>query len=280
MDIGWTGVQERRLGELEAPADELDRRFSSLQDRERSFQSLDKKLVKQHRRRLTEFREIHLRPGLCRLETRLVEVLGKKGFVQVATPIIMSKGHLSKMTITKGHPLFDQIYWLDHNKCLRPMLAPHLYFMLKDFLRIWDKPIRIFEIGPCFRKESQGARHSNEFTMLNLVEMGLPAEERNDRIAELAAVVVDTAEVGEYRLKAERSAVYGDTIDIVANEGDVELGSAAMGPHPLDRAWKITDNWVGIGFGIERLLMVAKKSHNLHKMGRSLSCLDGHRLNI
>ncbi|HEA67919.1 MAG TPA: pyrrolysine--tRNA(Pyl) ligase large subunit [Desulfobacterales bacterium] len=280
MDIGWTGVQERRLKELEAPADELDRRFSSLQDREWSFQSLDKKLVKQHRRRLTEFRETHLRPGLCRLETRLVEVLGKKGFVQVATPIIMSKGHLSKMTIKKGHPLFDQIYWLDHNKCLRPMLAPHLYFVLKDFLRIWDKPIRIFEIGPCFRKESQGARHSNEFTMLNLVEMGLPAEERNERIAELAAVVADTAEVGEYRLKAERSAVYGNTIDIVANEGDVELGSAAMGPHPLDRAWKITDNWVGIGFGIERLLMVAKKSHNLHKMGRSLSYLDGHRLNI
>ena len=280
MDIGWTGVQERRLKELEASSDELGRRFNSLEDRKQSFQSLDKKLVKQHRRLLTEFREIKLRPGLCRLETRLVEVLGKKGFVQVATPIIMSKGHLSKMTIKEGHPLFNQIYWLDHNKCLRPMLAPHLYFVLRDFLRIWDKPVRIFEIGPCFRKESQGVQHSSEFTMLNLVEMGLPAEERNERIAELAAVVADAAEISDYRLKAEKSAVYGDTIDVVANEGNVELGSAAMGPHPLDRAWKITDNWVGIGFGIERLLMVAQKSHNLHKMGRSLAYLDGHRLNI
>lgn len=280
MDIGWTGVQERRLKELEAPADELGRRFDSLEDRERSFQSLDEKLVKQHRRRLTEFREIHLRPGLCRLETRLVEVLIKKGFVQVATPIIMSKGHLSKMTITESHPLFKQIYWIDHNKCLRPMLAPHLYFVLRDFLRIWDKPVRVFEIGPCFRKESQGAQHSSEFTMLNLVEMGLPAEKRNARIAELADLIVEEAKISNYRLKAEKSEVYGDTIDIVADEGDVELGSAAMGPHPLDRAWKITDNWVGIGFGIERLLMVAQKSHNLHKMGRSLSYLDGHRLNI
>ena len=280
MDIGWTGVQERRLKELEASSDELGRRFNSLEDRKQSFQSLDKKLVKQHRRLLTEVREIKLRPGRCILETRLVEVLGKKGFVQVATPIIMSKGHLSKMTIKEGHPLFNQIYWLDHNKCLRPMLAPHLYFVLRDFLRIWDKPVRIFEIGPCFRKESQGVQHSSEFTMLNLVEMGLPAEERNERIAELAAVVADAAEISDYRLKAEKSAVYGDTIDVVANEGNVELGSAAMGPHPLDRAWKITDNWVGIGFGIERLLMVAQKSHNLHKMGRSLSYLDGHRLNI
>jgi phenylalanyl-tRNA synthetase alpha chain len=60
----------------------------------------------------------------------------------------------------------------------------------------------------------------------------------------------------------------------------VEVGSAAMGPHPLDRPWKITDTWVGIGFGLERLLMVAQNSSNLAKMGRSLTYLDGIRLNI
>jgi phenylalanyl-tRNA synthetase alpha chain len=53
-----------------------------------------------------------------------------------------------------------------------------------------------------------------------------------------------------------------------------------MGPHVLDRAWQITDAWVGIGFGLERLLMVAEKSQSLGKMGRSLAYLDGIRLNI
>jgi phenylalanyl-tRNA synthetase alpha chain len=48
----------------------------------------------------------------------------------------------------------------------------------------------------------------------------------------------------------------------------------------LDRAWQITDAWVGIGFGLERLLMVAEKSQSLGKMGRSLTYLDGIRLNI
>jgi phenylalanyl-tRNA synthetase alpha chain len=38
--------------------------------------------------------------------------------------------------------------------------------------------------------------------------------------------------------------------------------------------------WVGIGFGLERLLMVAGNSSNLAKMGRSLTYLDGIRLNI
>ena len=66
----------------------------------------------------------------------------------------------------------------------------------------------------------------------------------------------------------------------MAGEDQVEVGSAAMGPHPLDRPWKITDTWVGIGFGLERLLMVAQNSNNLAKTGRSLTYLDGIRLNI
>jgi phenylalanyl-tRNA synthetase alpha chain len=37
---------------------------------------------------------------------------------------------------------------------------------------------------------------------------------------------------------------------------------------------------VGIGFGLERLLMAAQKSNNLSKVGRSLAYLDGIRLNI
>jgi len=53
-----------------------------------------------------------------------------------------------------------------------------------------------------------------------------------------------------------------------------------MGPHQLDRAWKIIDTWMGIGFGLERLLMVARGTTNLGKVGRNLSYLNGIRLNI
>ena len=84
----------------------------------------------------------------------------------------------------------------------------------------------------------------------------------------------------DYFIQSESSAVYGKTIDILDGRNHLELGSAAMGPHVLDRAWQITDAWVGIGFGLERLLMVAEKSQSLGKMGRSLAYLDGIRLNI
>ena len=280
MTIPWTETQSRRLHELDAAELDLDQRFDSTAAREQAYHRLEKQLVTKHRQRLKEFREIYLRPALCRLESKLVDVMVQKGFAQVTTPIIMSKGLLAKMSIDATHPLNSQIYWLDKNKCLRPMLAPHLYYVLVDLLRLWDKPVRIFEVGPCFRKESKGSRHSSEFTMLNLVEMGLPEETREQRIKELGTLVSEVAGVNDYRFETVKSEIYGDTMDIVAGTDRVEIGSSAMGPHPLDRPWKITDTWVGIGFGLERLLMVAEGSRNLAKMGRSLTYLDGIRLNI
>ncbi len=278
--ITWSEVQVRRLKELDAGEKELSTGFDNLQERDRSFQQLERTLVKQNKQALEEFRSIRLRPALCRLESVLVETLISNGFVQVTTPTIMSKGLLARMSIDAKHPLYSRVFWLDKDKCLRPMLAPHLYYILKDLLRLWEKPVRIFEVGSCFRKESQGALHSTEFTMLNLVEMGLPEQDRSRRLEELAALVTEAAGLASYSLEKESSVVYGETIDVVAGEGQIEVGSGAVGPHPLDRAWRINETWVGIGFGLERLLMVREKGTSLAKMGRSLSYLDGVRLNV
>jgi len=160
------------------------------------------------------------------------------------------------------------------------MLAPNLYFVLKDLLRLWELPFRIFEIGPCFRKESQGALHLNEFTMLNLVEMGLREEERYERLEQLTAIVMKVCGLNEYRLTPALSEIYGSTTDMMAGQPEFEVGSSAMGPHPLDDAWGIHAPWVGIGFGLERLLMAKEKRSHLKSVGRSLTYLDGVRLNI
>lgn len=276
----WTPTQLQRLTQLDAQPSDIDRRFESQTAREEAYQQLEKKLASDHRRRLDAIRENERMPGLCRLERKLADVLVQDGFTQVATPIMMSRGLLAKMSIDISHPLFAQIYWIDGNKCLRPMLAPHLYYVLVDLLRLWDKPVRIFEIGPCFRKETRGSQHTSEFTMLNLVEMGLALENRGKRIEDLAAAVIAAAGIPKYHLKTVQSEIYGDTIDIISAEQEIELGSAAMGPHFLDRPWNIHTTWIGIGFGLERLLMVSEGSRNLGRWGRSLAYLDGIRLNI
>lgn len=279
METTWSKTQLERLKALAADETELNRRFPNQAKRERAFQMLEGALAKERKRELEEMRGAHGRPGLCRLETRLVEAMVQNGFVQVTTPTIMSRGLLARMGVTQAHDLSSQIFWLDGDRCLRPMLAPHLYYVIKDLLRLWDKPVGIFEIGSCFRKDTQGAQHSSEFTMLNLCEFGLPEEDRGRRLREMAELVTRAAGVNDYRLEEEESTVYGKTVDVVSSEG-LELGSGAMGPHPLDHAWRITEPWVGIGFGLERLLMKMRGGDSIGRVGRSLAYLDGITLKV
>jgi len=279
VDTTWSKIQTNRLKALDADGTQLSERFENQTQRDRAFLELEGALAKGRKKELEEMRRVHGRPGLCRLETKLVETLVRDGFVQVTTPTIMSRGLLAKMGVTESHDLFSRIFWLDRDRCLRPMLAPHLYYLIKDLLRLWEKPVGIFEVGSCFRKDSQGARHSNEFTMLNLCEFGLPEEDRSRRLREMTDLVTRAAGIDEYRLEEEESTVYGETVDVVSTEG-LELGSGAVGPHSLDHAWRITDPWVGIGFGLERLLMTVRGGDSIGKMGRSLAYLDGITLNI
>lgn len=277
MSLGWTATQEQRLKELAAVEEEQNMHFADEQIRNRAFQALERNLVKKGKLHLQELKEIRRQPALPQLEAKLVEALTKRGFVQVVTPIILAKASLAKMSIEDTHPLFSQVFWLDEKKCLRPMLAPNLYTLWQELLRLWEKPIRIFEIGSCFRKESQGQYHLNEFTMLNVTELGLPLEKREPWLKEMAALIMEVAEIKDYELVTESSVVYGDTMDVVSG---IELGSGAYGPHPLDVNWGITDPWAGLGFGLERLLMIREGGQNIQRMGKSTTYLDGIRLNI
>lgn len=278
MNVTWSKIQKQRLVELNANEVILEYTFQDAKERDKSFQNLDKELVLANKKHLLELKNKELRPLLCQLESQLVQRLTQEGFVQVVTPHILPKDMLEKMTITNEHPLSNQVFWVDKNKCLRPMLAPNLYSLLRDLERIWEKPIKIFEIGTCFRKESQGANHLNEFTMLNLVELGDLEGKQKQRLKELADMVMDAAGVADYILEGCESEVYNETIDIVLN--DLEIGSGAYGPHKLDNNWGIFDPWVGIGFGLERLVTVKRDYKNIRRTGRSISYLDGSRLNI
>jgi phenylalanyl-tRNA synthetase alpha chain len=288
VEIPWSPVQRRRLEELgesglsgeagQPAAGDLERRFPGEAERDAAFQELEKRLVKTRREQLARLQKEARPPALCRLERKLADLLTEAGFTRVATPTLMSRGMLSRMGIRPGTPLHDKIFWVDERRCLRPMLAPHLYSLLADLLRVWQKPVRIFEAGSCFRRETQGARHASEFTMLNLCEMGLPAERCRPRLEELASALMRAAGIETWSLQSEDSVVYGQTVDLVAS--GVELGSAAIGPHQLDRPWRLHEPWVGIGLGLERLAMVAEGGRSLARWGRSLSYLGGLPLGI
>ncbi len=275
--IGWTSSQKQRLRELNADPGLQEKNFLSSRERDKAFPLAERPLCQRSLRKLQKIRESRKRPKICRLESRLIRALVREGFVQVTTPILISRGSLEKMSIGESHELAKQVFWVDENRCLRPMLAPNLYFLLRELVKVWEKPVRIFEVGPCFRRDSAGKHHLNEFTMLNLVELGLPEKTKTERFEELAALVMKTAGIQNHKFTRHQSEVYGETIDI---DSTIELASGVIGPNPLDSRWEVVDNWVGIGVGLERLIMVSEKYQNIQRAGRALVYLDGIRLNI
>lgn len=278
--MAWTQTQALRLKELGLDPEDEVCPASDRAGQNRLFQQIEKKQVRKIRADLTGLLSDTRMTRLEQLSDTLTRTLVSHGFTRVKTPILISKSALARMTITESHPLFNQVYWISDRQCLRPMLAPNLYSLMNDLGRLRTRPIRFFEIGSCFRKESDGARHNTEFTMLNLVEMGIEMENREDRLRELAAIVAGAAGLTEFEFQTESSEVYGITLDLLAGPDRIEVASGAVGPHPLDAAWGITDSWAGMGFGLERLLMTRLGESSIGKWGISLSYLDGNRLKI
>ena len=251
MDIQMTQAQQNRLRELGESENDVALSFSEAESCNRYFQKREGQLVKKNKEQLTNLMEGDRRPLLCELEENLAAALRREGFLQVTTPIIISRKFLNRMSIDDSNPLQEQVFWVDGNSCLRPMLAPNLYDVSRKLMPYTYIYLRIFEIGSCFRKESEGKSHLKEFTMLNLVEWGLPEEQRIGRLKQLAEVVLQAAEIRNYRIEEEYSVVYGDSLDIV-DENGLELAVHLHGTAPagcrmedlvhLGRPWLRTGN--------------------------------------
>ncbi|WP_287586862.1 pyrrolysine--tRNA(Pyl) ligase large subunit [Candidatus Borrarchaeum sp.] len=275
MAFIFSKTQQQRLKELDAPDEFFLLSFETKSERDKRFQEISTSLEKYHRENLMNFL-MFKKPELKRIEQALEKAAISEGFVEVLTPVIISKSFIKRMEIKENHSLWKQIFWLDESRCLRPMLAPGLYHLMSQ-LRKFVNPVKIFEIGQCFRKETTGQQHLEEFTMMNLVEYG-DILEPEKRINYMIDLIMKNVGLKEYKVHQVDSLVYGTTID-VSIEG-VEIASAAIGPHPLDKNWNVYEPWAGIGVGIERLILLKENFKNIKRISRSLSYLNGWRLDI
>lgn len=279
MSERFTTTQIQRLIELNAGEDREKLEFESTEERNRNYKIIEGALVKEHKEKIKKLLEKDRRPLSLQIIRNLESWLFEEGFTQVVTPTMISSSMLEKMTITKDHPLTNQVFWIDSKKCLRPMLAPNLYEVMRDLHKVSKDTVRIFEWGSCFRKESQGAEHMNEFTMLNFVELaGVGEGCQMERLKSLAISAMKAIGIEDYELVTEKSEVYGETLDIVS--GELELASGAYGPHFLDSKWGVFEPWVGIGFGIERIAMKLGQYETIKRVGRSTTFLDGSPLSL
>lgn len=275
----FTITQRERLTELDAASEVLEREFDTKEERNAEFKKIETQMAREGRQRLKELVEERHITFTEEVSRRLQDWLMKDGYTKVSTPTIITRQMLEKMTIDEFHHLSEQVFWLDRKRCLRPMLAPNLYVMMRELKRITNQPVKIFEIGSCFRKESQGAKHMNEFTMLNCVQLAVVQDGRQvEALKEMAHSAMQALGIEDYELVVEESTVYGSTVDIEID--GIEVASGSYGPHFLDKQWGVFDTWVGIGFGVERLAMAMSKSKTIKRFGRSIAFIDGEPLNI
>lgn len=271
--IGFTEPQVQRLMEY-GDDDKSGDLFASSSERDSAFTRDMSELVSRNERGISDLISHPRRNDLCGIGCAIADRLVAEGFIEVCTPTIVPLSSLAKMGITQDHPLYRQMFLVDDRRCLRPMLAPNLYVVMRRLRDHTDGPVRIFEIGSCFRKESKSSRHLEEFTMMNLVDMG-PDGDPMECLKSYIADVMDAAGL-EYTLSREESDVYVETLDV--NVNGEEVASGAIGPHILDPAHDVHEPWAGVGFGLERLLMLKNGKSNAKKMGKSNTYLDGFKI--
>ena len=279
MEIGFTTTQKERLVELGA-SEHAALTFADHDGRNRKFAELEKRLCHESRTKIKHLlSEKHVSDS-AGIKNKLEKwLMNEMGFTKVETPVIISGEMLDKMSVTSENHLREQVFWLEGGKCLRPMLAPNLYVVMRELHRITNEPVRIFEAGSCFRKESQGAQHLNEFTMLNFVEFAAQSPGgQMERLEFLSKAAMTALEIEDYEIVKESSVVYGETLDIVVS--GVELASGSYGPHKLDAAWGVFEPWVGIGFGIERIALVKGNHKTIKRVGKSITFIDGVSLSV
>ncbi|MDO5862494.1 MAG: pyrrolysine--tRNA(Pyl) ligase large subunit [Thermoplasmata archaeon] len=270
---GFTDPQIQHLMEY-GDADYAHMDFADASERDRQFAKLMSKTEAANNKGIEDLIANPTRHDLSRLEARIADALVARGFIEVRTPTFVSTQQLSKMTITPDHPLYKQVFFIDDKRALRPMLAPNLYVVMRRLRDHTDGPVKIFEIGQCYRKESKSYRHLEEFTMMNLVELG-PEGDPIDTLKTYIGDVMQAAGL-EYTLTREESDVYVETLDVEVN--GTEVASGAVGPHKLDAAHDIHEAWSGVGFGLERLLMLANGKSSVRKTGKSNTYLDGYKI--
>ncbi|TGC08999.1 pyrrolysine--tRNA(Pyl) ligase [Methanolobus halotolerans] len=261
----FTQSQKNRILSLLGPGEMV-----SFSKEKRSFAELESALMSQRKKDIREMYENSRENLLGKLERTITEFFVDMGFLEVKSPILIPFEYMERMGVGEDKKLSEQIFRVGDNMCLRPMLAPGLYNHLRKFDNVLPDPVRIFEIGPCYRKESDGNSHLEEFTMLNFCQMGSRCTK--EELEFLIGEFLDFLGI-EYEIVPDSCMVYGATMDVMYK--NMELSSAVVGPIPMDMDWGIDKPWIGAGFGLERLLKAKHNYKNIKRAARSESYYNG-----
>lgn len=276
LTITFTESQKKRLKQLNVEPRIFEKTFENEFERDEFYKKALNKLQSLNKKKIKQLFSTGSSSILIDLENKIRNKLVSAGYVEVVTPILLPKTYIVNMGILPSDGLWRQIVWTEGEKCLRPMLAPNLYVIMRRLRRINDS-IRIFEIGTCFRREEDGSQHLTEFTMCNAVCFPINTDPALE-LQTLINLLMSAVEISEYKVIESFCQVYGKTLDIEVD--GMEVCSCAIGPISIDANWGIFEPWIGIGMGLERALMIKHNLKRIKPLGRSLNYLNGISIGV
>ncbi len=94
----------------------------------------------------------------------------------------------------------------------------------------------------------------------------------------LIKLLMNAVEISDYKIVESSCYVYGKTLDVIVN--GMEVSSCAIGPIDIDANWGIFEPWIGMGIGLERVLMIKNNLKRIKPFGRTLNYLNGISIGV
>lgn len=143
--------------------------------REKQYQELEKESLDLKQQAVIKARTGHLHP-LTIFENQIVEIFQRLGFQQFEAPLIDTDyNNFQALNIPPQHPardLWDTLYIDKHNIYSVSdtlLLRTHTSNSQIHIMQKFKPPIRLMNIGRCFRYENLDARHEHTFDQFELI---------------------------------------------------------------------------------------------------------------
>jgi len=181
---------------------------------------------------------------------KMSEILILNGYQEIMIPIIQKQETFSnKVGDENQNMMFSFKDRGDRNVCLSPEYTAVVQQMSTEIFK-FQKDIKMFYVGECFRGEKPQSGRYREFTQLG-VEILNPSRDYSDDLVEIAKTLI---EISTKDYEVNREAKRG--LDYYKNGVGFEISCQQLGAQKQVCGGGSYDGGIGFAIGIDRLILL------------------------
>jgi histidyl-tRNA synthetase len=187
------------------------------------------------------------------LINKMIDILESYGYEEMMIPVIQKSEIFAKKVGDENQNMMYNFKDMgDRNLCLAPEYTAVIQTLVKDRFK-FDKNVKLFYIGECFRGERPQNGRFREFTQFG-VEVLNPSKDYSDELLEIAKKMIELMTTNyEVNLDATRG------LDYYKGGKGFEISCPELGAQKQICGGGEYDGGAGFAIGLDRL-MLCKKS--------------------